>query len=623
MVFNRGIFRSRLFETLCLSLFFLALSFYVAGYNFGRYIDIAYVKNFLDPSLFAKDTLLFHHLESPYLYFHKAVAFLASWTGLESNLEVLFVILYGIVTFFTLFALIKITDHLFQNRKTTILFLFLFILNCRLISLGEPSLHLTEFAPQVVARPFLLFSLYFFLRKKYLVSLAIAGIAFNIHLATAAYLLGIYAIYFIYHAVSTRKFDALNVLKPWGICILLALPTIIPIIGMIGPPEGMEPWMLELRRYMIYGHSSPTLLFTLDPGRWQFSIFGAVMIAIAIWKTPPEKEMNKIILIFFSAVGIMYLLGYIFVDIHLTHLFQTIGILRATWFVMLLGLMYVANLLRVGLENKYIHASVILLFFLSLVFDHLILYYCSIVLIVISIGAAYIGNEKLKYLLKIWFPVICIAVLILLNAAFKFVSSYQGIIHEILNKLSISNLMLILLAIGLISFVVLDFIKENKALFFKQISLVALLFISIILPFHSISIHSSASPDWRDVQIWSNTTPKGSLFIIPPEYMDFYDYSNRPVVFNRSSLGTMVMNPEKINETLEILADMGIDLKEVVKEKSWSVQLRRDAWYKITDSQFQALAEKYDAQYIIRERALPLNFEKVYENRRFVVYKIN
>lgn len=298
MFFSRGIFRNRLLGTLCLALFFLGFSFYVAGYNYGRYIDIAYVKNFLNPDLFIKDTLLFHHLESPYFYYHRAVAFLASWTGLESNLELLFVMLYGIATFFTILALIKITDYLFQNRKTTILFLFLFILNCRLLSLGEPSLHLMELAPQVVARPFILFSLYFFLRRRYFISLAIAGFAFNIHIAWAAYLLMIYAIYFIYQVISTRRFDAFNLLKAWGICLVLALPSLIPVLGMIKPYEGMEFWMLELRIYLLYGHSSPTLLFKLMPSALFLSLAGGLLIAIAAYKTPPEKAKNRTVLHF-------------------------------------------------------------------------------------------------------------------------------------------------------------------------------------------------------------------------------------------------------------------------------------------------------------------------------------
>lgn len=621
MVFNKGIFKNRLLRTLCLALLSSGASFYIAGYNFGRYLDIAYVKNFLDPALYAKDTLLFHHLDSPYLYFHKAIAYLASWTGLGNNLELLFVILYGIAIFFTMLALIKITDHLFQNWKTTVILLFLFILNCRLLELGEPSLHLTELAPEVMARPLILFSLYFFLRKRYFISLAMAGFAFNIHLGTAGYLLIIYAIYCIYDMISTRQLNILTWLKSWGVCIVLALPTLIPLIGMVSPYEGMEPWMLPLRIYLIYGHTSPTLIFELSPFQLLWSLFGAILIAIAMLKTPLEKAKNRAVLIIFAAVGIMYLVGYIFVDIIPTSLFETIGILRATWFIMVLGLIYAANYLRGALENKYIHASVILLFFLSLIFEKYILWFCSILLLAISFGAEYTKNERLKGLLKTWFPLACLVGLILLNVILKFMPSYQGIIDKILNSLSMPNLMLVVLAIGIISVVLIEFAMKDRQMVFKQIALVSLLLVSVILPFHSISIQSSASQDWKDIQVWSNTTPEGSLFIIPPKYLDFYDYSNRPAVFNLAAMGPMDIYPEKINEVTERLADMGIDLKEVAEQHNWSIQLMEEAWAELTDAQFQALAEKYEAQYIIRERELPLNFKIVYENDTIIVYK--
>jgi len=110
--------------------------------------------------------------------------------------------------------------------------------------------------------------------------------------------------------------------------------------------------------------------------------------------------------------------------------------------------------------------------------------------------------------------------------------------------------------------------------------------------------------DWTDIQIWAKeNTPEDTLFLVPPYQTGFRIFSHRPIVGD--------------------IKDGAVVIYSLSYAKSWSAKMNDLESYDNSDqSDFVQLANKYHFDYFVTRATQNVKFEKAYENKSFIIYKL-
>ena len=154
-------------------------------YKYGIYdhsIIIPFLKSSLNHNLYPDDFLL---AQKPFYY-----TYLWSFCALliqtfNISIPVLFFIGYCACVFFIFLGTYLIGKTLFRRREVAFLSLFFLLFNIKTFAGGMTIDYI--FLTRLAALPFLIFSVYFFLKEKYLLSSLLQGVGFLIHPMTAVY----------------------------------------------------------------------------------------------------------------------------------------------------------------------------------------------------------------------------------------------------------------------------------------------------------------------------------------------------------------------------------------------------------------------------------------------------
>jgi hypothetical protein len=597
---------------------FTLLTLGISGLSFmyGNYADVPIIKEFMNPELFPNDILINNiDLNTPQFYFQRGMAELIQFFHLENHLDALFFGLYCLATFLTFLALARIVNYLFKDIKTTVIFLFLVVLGIRLIFLGAPILFQNQFNAKVLAYPFLFFAFDCFFRKRYLVALILVGIAFNIHTAFAAYTLALFA---FYHVLNLKSIKISTLVISWGAMLILALPTLIPtVLNLSG---ASDPFAVEMHRFFTYGHVSPVIMLTQNPLNGVISLFGIALWFYA-WKLfPPEGEKQRVIWAFWGALGIMYLVGFLFVDVIKVGFFARLFLPYSTWFFTLFGLMQVAHLLNRGAAERRLGYAALIIIAVSLLMPYIL---------PISVALIWLSQNSYRFWQKEGWINFCRQQLPLLGLVVYLVylvvrpPENGGIVAPLLLGLAIIMLVLITHP-WFVSKALVNFWVRNKSKFYY---LLIALVVGVLVSLHGVT---GPFPDdevdqaWKDVQLWTNSTPIDTVFVTPPYYYNFNRYSERDQLVNYIYAGNAIFSPEIIPSYLERMEDeTGVDIKKAVENHDFEFDDKIKAnWEDLSLERLEFLADKYHASYVIRENDLPLDLEIVYSNVHFSVYAI-
>ena len=129
--------------------------------------------------------------------------------------------------------------------------------------------------------------------------------------------------------------------------------------------------------------------------------------------------------------------------------------------------------------------------------------------------------------------------------------------------------------------------------------------------------------EWEKLQFFvRDNTPRNALFIVPPylAYPDFRFYSHRASFGDWVDGGFSVyLGSEFSEEWSERMASIGLDGSTLYDE---SFQLERQQYASLSPEKIIETGKKYGAQYFVAHKRNDLPFEKIYENRTFILYKI-
>lgn len=172
-------------------LFFLGLAVLavaINGYHFGTFdqvFHITFLKKFLDPNLYPSDPFLdlrwyhFSFFWFPFIPLLKA-----------GMLEISMFIVHLLTVYGTIWMFWSLSNLLFNNPRTNLLV----VLALLFPHIGFPGFQIIEFSllNRTFVLPFLLGSIYLYLREKKLWAFALLGLMLNLHVIYAAFVLGMF-----------------------------------------------------------------------------------------------------------------------------------------------------------------------------------------------------------------------------------------------------------------------------------------------------------------------------------------------------------------------------------------------------------------------------------------------
>ncbi len=127
---------------------------------------------------------------------------------------------------------------------------------------------------------------------------------------------------------------------------------------------------------------------------------------------------------------------------------------------------------------------------------------------------------------------------------------------------------------------------------------------------------------WKEVQLWAKrSTPRGAVFITPPDWCGFSGYSERESVMSVGDLGRSIYTSNTTAEEIRRVrsfsgAEPGSPLS---REELGQLEGRFE---RMSRDELSRLASQYNATYAVVPKPTDLSFPRAYENSRFVVYRI-
>ncbi len=131
------------------------------------------------------------------------------------------------------------------------------------------------------------------------------------------------------------------------------------------------------------------------------------------------------------------------------------------------------------------------------------------------------------------------------------------------------------------------------------------------------------------VQVWAkNHTPKGAIFIVPPYLWGFYDLdwrviSERTPVVTWSELLEIAFTPEYLSYWKSRFADVApFAISQFHGNALANIDTTRRTFNSLSQDQLEAIGRKYHASYLVAERTRPYRLPIVYQNNRFIIYRL-
>jgi hypothetical protein len=309
------------------------------GYHFGTFdqvFHITFLKEFLDPSLYPGDPFLdlrwyhFSFFWFPFIPLMKA--------GL---LEISMFVIHILTVYGTIWMFWALANLLFNNPLTNLLVTLALIFP----HIGFPGFQIIEFSllNRTSVLPFLLGSIYLYLRGKKLLAFGLLGLMFNLHVIYAAFVLSM----FLLNELLTFKWKAWWIpLSGLLVFIFFGLPVLIwrTQTGN-GIDLTLRPEMLDLAtRGLLFTVYYPFALIPHVIGNLVAGI-GTVAAFILGYRQAPTTPRHQSIRNFTYAIAVLIGIGLISAYLLPMTILIQLQLLRAGVFMLYFGMLYLAHFL--------------------------------------------------------------------------------------------------------------------------------------------------------------------------------------------------------------------------------------------------------------------------------------
>jgi hypothetical protein len=586
----------------------LIFHYYVEGYTFGVNDQVTQIPilNYLrNPNLYSGD-LLVQIIPFQFTYFYKLIGTLLPS---EKSIESLYLLGYFITYGSALYFFIRLCEIVTRSKIAAQLAAVI------LASGYYPTLAGGYFEPffshRALAFPLIVASLYYYLRKKYLLSLILAGVTWNIHGLHAFHLTFIllYSIGFLW-----KRIDWKRVLLSVGMLILISSPVVFWRFTsyLQQSHSDIESWL------SVVTMGSELHIFPLSWGWIPYIRMGTFLVYLymgmtflknRLWQIPVQDQVKPV----FASIFILCLNGLIFIEFILSRIAIEAQFFRSTVFLYLFGLplvsLYLVEKFQKGDTWSKIMASLSVAAFISHEVEFIIL-----PLLYFIPEDLFPGTIKSK----------------MKKGAISFFIFSASILFG-LNGLGILNMSIIRLNLlretTLVFFVI--FLGVTSIFLFSRKKIIAQGFEPLLLGvvglgiiagflfsfFTGISKTTLQEPDWREIQEWSKgSTQKNTLFLTPVYLNGFRVFSERGVVVEWYDGTWTIVDSEFSRLWWERMKDFGIN------EENY--QERKYVYNALREKDFYRIGKKYGAQYVITEKPKSLQFERIFENNTYTIFAL-
>lgn len=614
------------------------------------------IKTKIDSSIYQNDLMA---SQAPFFYthLHSIMVPFIRIIGLEAALFIFR--FFGL--FFSYIAVFYLSKFLFKDNRTALLSVILLLVI-------KPSMGGETFRPMFVesdiALPLLLFAFFFMLKKRYLLSALLAGIAVNIHITSA---LPTFGILFLYMLFSYKKIGFRNISCALLVFLAGASPMLISILIKKSSVSLIaSSFLLGIMKLSLVHHFFILEWFTsrIYIDRWiRFFVFFAAYIVALKYK--PRKEYHGAIIKFFYALLILLITTLFFTYVIPQPLIMNLQMFRITSWIPFFGAIYLSNYLvqgykksnllsrlaLVGLGSSYFITNfkgvlifLILIFagkFRKIKFIHLILAVTGLSALALSAIATF--NPYLPLISPLKMGTLPLFIILFSIAAGFVLESLKGRLKPSTVNITIAAAILVVLLFASLGITSLRAPLQDT---FYGGSVYELSFTGAVSP-NPISLESFSQilvnpkkyithnvqfgyefprNSWEDVQLWANrNTDKNDIIITPPNFAGFRYYSERAVVAEWLDIILSTVNEEYGKEIWERLKDVCNSPIIGQCEGEYGYTCSRfcgEQYSKLDEAYLRYLAQKYNAGYIVVEKPRSLKFKQAYENNGFRVYKI-
>lgn len=314
---------------------FLTISF--AGYYFGTFDQashIPFLEKHIDSTLFPGD----HFFDLRFLHYSYFWLFFEPFYRL-GVLEISMFVTHVIVIYLTFWAIWRLSYTLFKNELTSLLSVIVFILPH--VSFGGFTVFEFSLLNRTFVLPFLLLTIEFYLRKKYLLTFFLLGLMYNLHALSVNFVL---LMVLFDCLMQFRKVGGLRTIM-LGISIFLlgALPVLAWRFGSSPVDFSIhQTWFSIISRsllsHLFYPFSRyPYILFMTIGG-----VSTIILFFISSYFTPSKKHNQTIINFIFAILTILVIEVITTARLQSTIIIES-QIIRASVFLTIFCYFYLTN----------------------------------------------------------------------------------------------------------------------------------------------------------------------------------------------------------------------------------------------------------------------------------------
>lgn len=273
------------------------------GYQLGsgnQAIQIPFLKHVIDSTQFANDFMVQSTFNDYPSYFFKFLAFFVNKFGLEKT----YIALHFLTTFAFIYALHLLANTLFKDWLASLLIVLFGIMGHHMALAGDP-IYFTYFTHTWFVFPIAIFTITLFLRGRVFAAFALAGLVFNLHALTAAYLIAMML------AASIRELKNTGWKTPVFALVLFVLLASPTLVQMIRQKQVYDSIWLNVMHIRSSDHSFPSAWW--DFGNSDIPRFLLLIAVGALSMAFPAKfgRQRKVFWMAF-AILLLFALGWVF-----------------------------------------------------------------------------------------------------------------------------------------------------------------------------------------------------------------------------------------------------------------------------------------------------------------------
>ncbi len=610
---------------------------------------IPYSEYFLDPTLFSRDIAFFQYNLN---FFFIINAYLSKWFTYET----IFFMGYALSSLLLTTGVYYLTKTLFKDKRIAYLAVLLIIF-------AKPALSAMTtvwnyYYYKDLAMGILLISFTLFLRKKYLWSSLLLGIASLIHILFSLYFVGFYGLYFLYTYFKLSPLERKSVLQGAVIVALFLIAPIYLIVSSEQPassPQDFQEW-ISILKLRSFDHFFPSTWITNSVILFLpfFILFIIFLFFLKRDETifPPSRYKTEMYAFFIFTI-ILGIIGIIFSEFIPVRTLIIMQLFRPTIFLTFFAILFSSYLIMTAFEHSLEKKSLTHLLLAILLFVSIFYYDFKLLLLTLPVAITLLYQRKLQEKISLTFAamlrkvvvigtiaVIALCLYSFMNPMFLYLPFYGEQIF-LLNGLSYA--LVPLLFAGLLT---LLYKRENhptKKIPVRMYFLLFLVFSIAFVKVVDVSTSQSDDPCYKapsvfdfqehfqypsftetsmyTLSIWAReNTPKDALFMLPVQCgNDFRSFGQRSV-FVDFKYGTM--STFSIDFTLQWFERIrDLNPQREYKYHTFYNDIIED-YRRLDQQRITYLAGKYKIDYGVFEKPKLLVYPVAYENDDYVVYAL-